>query len=727
QATVPVSGAGKVKLTLTNIGNTHMGNIQVLNILPKLNDKMVLNPAAGKGSTWNALAGTVSITVYDNTGKALTEEERLAQFPNMKVEYDANNNPSYKQNGFNRTGTNGTFTPGTAAEEAGSFLFTSGESRLPPGYKLELYFEIAAPADIAAGAINQPAYNSFAANTTFYDKETGTNGEYTVAPFEPDKQKLVIIESGNAAITGGTVFKDLDADGLFAAGEEYAGVTVELYAEDGKTPSQPSDTLLDTTVTKADGTYTFESLDGGNYFVKIVLPQNPANLPEGYGYSFAPVGNTATSSYANPQTGFLPLVSLNSGGASQAKPAGIQAKGLLQVQYRSGSATGTSLLETPIVTDFTEFPLSTNTGTIIPGSTTGYIVPDYYDIKAGEKTELTYAVNWATLQDTLVFVFAPNEFTITYTLGEGVTNAPGNPASYTIESSDITLAAPSRAGYEFMGWVGTGNQPDTATLNYVLQSGSTGNRTYAPEWKLITYTIEYDLNDADHDAYKGVLTDAPVSYTVEDLPGGVAIPNPTREGYTFAGWAGGDIEDGKTALGHSLQAGTTGNLTFVATWQRVPIAVQFQTNGGTPVPATQSKWYGETATTPATEPQKEGFSFDGWYTEETGGTEWDFTTPLYADLVLYAHYAQNSYVVTFDYNDGTGVPGSRNVLFGNLVEPPANVQRTGYHLIEGSEWLYIDEGRSWNFGTDTMPAKNITLQAQWQKNNYTVTYLYGWE
>ena len=66
--------------------------------------------------------------------------------------------------------------------------------------------------------------------------------------------------------------------------------------------------------------------------------------------------------------------------------------------------------------------------------------------------------------------------------------------------------------------------------------------------------------------------------------------------------------------------------------------VTFETNGGTAV-ASQRVKEGRTATEPAT-PSMSGYTFDGWYADATLTTPYDFTTPITADLTLYAKWTE---------------------------------------------------------------------------------------
>ena len=70
------------------------------------------------------------------------------------------------------------------------------------------------------------------------------------------------------------------------------------------------------------------------------------------------------------------------------------------------------------------------------------------------------------------------QYTITYDLKGGAYSAgESNPTEYNIESEDITLKNPIRAGYKFIGWKGTGLTGNT-NMNVTIKKGSSGNREY---------------------------------------------------------------------------------------------------------------------------------------------------------------------------------------------------------------------------------------------------------
>ena len=132
--------------------------------------------------------------------------------------------------------------------------------------------------------------------------------------------------------------------------------------------------------------------------------------------------------------------------------------------------------------------------------------------------------------------------------------------------------------------------------------------------------------------------------------------------------------------------------------------VTFQSEGGSEV-ASQIR-----ANTPAdqpADPTKEGYTFIGWY---KGESEWNFETPVTADLTLTAKWQINRYTITFDTAGGSEVP-SITQDYGTAITPPAAPTRTGYTFV------------GWDRESPTtMPAGDMTITARWQVNQYTITF-----
>ena len=111
---------------------------------------------------------------------------------------------------------------------------------------------------------------------------------------------------------------------------------------------------------------------------------------------------------------------------------------------------------------------------------TGYTFKGWYDnesltgspVTAIGGTEMGNKEYWAKWEI--------NQYTIAYDLAGGT--AEGNPDTYTIETGTFTLKNPTKSGYTFTGWSGTGLDGEN-NMTVTIPTGSTGNRTYAAHWR----------------------------------------------------------------------------------------------------------------------------------------------------------------------------------------------------------------------------------------------------
>lgn len=105
------------------------------------------------------------------------------------------------------------------------------------------------------------------------------------------------------------------------------------------------------------------------------------------------------------------------------------------------------------------------------------------------------------------------------------------------------------------------------------------------------------------------------------------------------------------------------------------------------------------------DPTKEGYTFIGWY---NGESEWNFETPVTADLTLTAKWQINRYTITFKPENG----GQDIVIkqdYGTAITAPANPTKTGYTFA------------GWDRESPTtMPAEDMTITARWTENRVIV-------
>lgn len=119
--------------------------------------------------------------------------------------------------------------------------------------------------------------------------------------------------------------------------------------------------------------------------------------------------------------------------------------------------------------------------------------------------------------------------------------------------------------------------------------------------------------------------------------------NPTKEKEYFVDWY---KEAECTNVWDFENETVSQDITLYAKWTSIAYTVTFETNKGTPIEA-QLVPEGTFATKPVPAPTKEGYLFEGWYTEQTMTNRFDFYTPITKDITLYAKWMDIS-SITFD-------------------------------------------------------------------------------
>ena len=155
------------------------------------------------------------------------------------------------------------------------------------------------------------------------------------------------------------------------------------------------------------------------------------------------------------------------------------------------------------------------------------------------------------------------EYTITMDLNGG---SGQEKVVYTITDEEFELPTPTRNGYEFVGW--TGERITTPQTSVKIPKGSTGNKAYTANWKVIRYTITLVTN--------GGAVIASIRYTVEDS---VTLPiPPDRPGYEFSGW----VLDGSGQFPSTpmiIPAGSTGDRLYKAEWRVATYTITYVSHG----------------------------------------------------------------------------------------------------------------------------------------------------
>jgi uncharacterized repeat protein (TIGR02543 family) len=270
-----------------------------------------------------------------------------------------------------------------------------------------------------------------------------------------------------------------------------------------------------------------------------------------------------------------------------------------------------------------------------------------------------------------------------------------------ISGGTVTLpAAPTRAGFTFQGWF---TAPDGGTQYGSTTTPPDGNVTMYAQW--LPYTVTYDE--------RGGTTVSDTTFNCVTTCDTITLPpTPTRAGYVFEGWY--TAPTGGTRYG-ATYVPTAKDQVIYAQW--TPYEVSFQTQGGTAV----AGWIiGSNATiTLPPAPTRAGFTFNGWFTTPTGGSPVGATYgPHTGDIDFYAQWSPVLHNVTYEEHGGTTVPDATFVS-GGTVTLPANPTRAGYSF---DGWFTAQTGGTEYDPTFSPPDGNLVVHAQWTRDPFTVTY-----
>jgi uncharacterized repeat protein (TIGR02543 family) len=368
-----------------------------------------------------------------------------------------------------------------------------------------------------------------------------------------------------------------------------------------------------------------------------------------------------------------------------------------------GGNAGSSQVYFYTVEQTVTLPTPTRTGYTFLGWTgEGITTPQpNVTIPKGSTGDKTYIENWKL-----------TEYNITMDLngGSGETTL-----LYTVIDDEFALPTPTRNGYEFSGWTGEGIT--TPQTQVIIPTGSTGNRTYTANWKVIEYTITLDTN--------GGPAVSPIKYTVEDS---FTLPYLLRTGYEFAGWT----LDGSGMLPFTpliIYPGTTGDLHYKAEWRLAEYTITMDLDGGSGQEKVVYTITDEEFELPT--PTRNGYEFVGWTGERITTPQTSVKIPKGStgNKAYTANWKVIRYTITLDTNGGPAMASIRYTVEDSVTLriPP---DRPGY---EFSGWTLDGSGQFPS--TPMIIPKGSTgdrlYKAEWRVATYTITYVshgkaYNW-
>ena len=323
---------------------------------------------------------------------------------------------------------------------------------------------------------------------------------------------------------------------------------------------------------------------------------------------------------------------------------------------------------------------------------------------------------------------APLPYSITYVLndttpaGHPASNPAANPGGFDVTNPAITLQAPTRRGYTFLGWYW--NESFTVPIPTIDPARAEDYMVYAKWSAPNAYTVQWTLNDTVPAGLTAANPNASLtSYTVEDAD--YTLRPATRTGYTFENWYDNAALTGTpvTTL-HTMDAE---DKHYYAKWGNAlsyPITYVMNDSATSPASAvTPTSYTVEDADFALGIPTRNGATFLGWYDNAalSGAAITTLHTADAAAKTYYAKWQLTSYTINYNLNPGTGIgtptnPASNVPSF--TVEddvpltPPVRRGYTGSWTMNGQTVTSIPAGTT----------GNQTITASWTLNHYNITY-----
>ena len=287
---------------------------------------------------------------------------------------------------------------------------------------------------------------------------------------------------------------------------------------------------------------------------------------------------------------------------------------------------------------------------------------------------------------------------------------------YTITDEDFELPTPTRNGYEFVGWKGEGITTPQRIVK--IPKGSTGNKAYTANWKVIQYTI-ITLLEGGNAGSSGAYV-----YTVEET---FTLPTPTRTGYTFWGWTGEGITTPQPNV--TIPKGSTGDKTYIENWVETGYTITLDLNGGSGKEKVIYTMTDEDFELPT--PTRHGYEFVGWTGERITTPQTSVKIPKGStgNKAYTANWKVIRYTITLVTNGGAVIASIRYTV-EDSVTLPIPPERPGY---EFAGWVLDGSGQ---FPSTPMiipegSTGDRIYEAEWRVATYTITYVshgkaYNW-
>ncbi len=237
-------------------------------------------------------------------------------------------------------------------------------------------------------------------------------------------------------------------------------------------------------------------------------------------------------------------------------------------------------------------------------------------------------------------------------------------SEYTDTLAESGIEAPYKEGYTFTGWATKSG--DVILAGDVIAGDINVYATY--QKNAAVHTVNFFDEDGKGLGTIANMGDKPFSVYTDMLAEGVQVPE--KDGYIFAGWV---TKSGDKILGSDI---ISGDLNVYASYEKIetPATETHKVTFDDCLESTENQVVevedGKTVAKPA-DPTCEGYTFLGWFSDTALTQEFDFATPITADMTLYAKWQENADEQPGTDEPGTEEPGETPTTPGESTETPA--------------------------------------------------------
>lgn len=315
---------------------------------------------------------------------------------------------------------------------------------------------------------------------------------------------------------------------------------------------------------------------------------------------------------------------------------------------------------------------------------------------------------------TLYAVWEINTYVITYNANGG-SSAPENQKKTHNINLELSTIEPTKIGHIFKGWAISNSSSTVKYYSGDIYEENSDVTLYAV-WEKEKYTITYNANGG---------TNAPNSQLqIYEEPLKITNEQPVKDGYTFMGWT---YTSSSTVVRY--QSGSTyeenRSRTLYAVWKANAYIVEYDANGGSNAPESQTKVHDVDLTLRDSIPSMEGHTFVGWSSNPKATSAEYNAADIYqsnVDITLYAVWEINTYSIIYDANGGSGAPASQKKEYGNDFIITSGVPTRDGYAFKG--WSLSPESTVVSYVEGSIYSDNngITLYAVWAKQLSAPTF-----